>query len=158
MTDQLMVDEPTLPIAHQECETASYTRRFAALILDFSFAGAMASVLPLGVIYNYILPQDFISDFFSSLCRLELIAFVFAYFVLSRYYNNGQTPAKKILGIRTQKLDGSKLRFWEASLDSLGYVWLGFDILGFFFSSHGQRFTQMIIKTKVVRVVERPLV
>ncbi len=124
------------------------------IIIDLIVLWLLAQVLPFTFLYYKILPEDFTSRVLEILARAEIYLLTPGYFVLLRACWNGQTLGKRVLGLRTVSCDGSRLRFWQAVVDPLGYlVWPLDFLVGALFSSNGhKRMTQIFAGTTVIKV------
>jgi len=133
-------------------EPASWTTRFFAIILDLIILWIICLVLPLNWIYFDLLPEDYISNTWAFFTNLECAIVGPFYFIGFRFWRSGQTLGKRVMCIRTIKIDGKKLSILDAFLDCLGYVIWPFDwLLGIFFSKRGyQRLTQIFAETTVI--------
>lgn len=85
-----------------------------------------------------------------------LVAYI--YFTLFFFFK-GQTPGKRMLGLKVVKRDGSKLTFWEAFERSHGYTCsLLLLFMGFFqvlWDKHSLTMHDKIAETRVIRIRKR---
>jgi len=86
---------------------------------------------------------------------VQEILVAYTYFTLFFFFK-GQTPAKRMLGLKVVKRDGSKLNLWEAFERSHGYACsLLLIFMGFFqvlWDKHSLTMHDKIAETKVIRV------
>jgi len=86
---------------------------------------------------------------------VQEILVAYTYFTLFFFFK-GQTPAKRMLGLRVVKRDGSKLTLWEAFERSHGYTCsLLLLLMGFFqvlWDKHSLTMHDKIAETEVIRL------
>ena len=89
---------------------------------------------------------------------VQEILVAYTYFTLFLFFK-GQTPAKRMLGLKVVKRDGSKLTFWEAFERSHGYTCsLLLVFMGFFqvlWDKHSLTMHDKIAETRVIRIRKR---
>jgi uncharacterized RDD family membrane protein YckC len=142
---------------------ASFSRRAAAMALDFSIAGGIflvATVLgglllvKAGVLDadgDYNLSLGFNRNWYSGI-------WLALYFGPGLYLGNGQTPGKRLMKIRVVSLLHERIGFWHAIERALGYGASALEAgMGFFqyFWSENRRTTHDRIADTIV-VDERP--
>lgn len=94
---------------HESYETAplaSIGTRFGALVIDTIILGIIAGLLFAG------LKED-------SFAFNLLVTAAYQWFFLTNW--DGQTPGKRLLGIRVVKLDGSRVNGTDALIRAVGY-------------------------------------
>lgn len=141
----------------REYAVAGWLERLFAIIIDLIILALINSVLPFGIIYYRLLPDSYENSFLEFLCNFETFILAPAYFILMRYFGDGQTLGKRLLSLRTVSIHGRKLKLWEAFMDCLGYIIWPIDFfIGFILSTGGdQRMTQLFSQTIVVRNTTR---
>jgi len=86
---------------------------------------------------------------------LQEILIIYTYFTLFIYFR-GQTPGKKLLGLKVVKRDGSKLSLWEAFERTHGYAYsASLLLIGFLqvlWDKHSLTMHDKIAGTEVIRV------
>ncbi len=102
-----------------------------------------------------------------SLALSAFIAYLtwFGYYIAFEIFWNGQTPAKRLFGLRVMRIDGTPvtpqaifIREFLRLVDALPICIFGYSVAGFvaFFNPYGQRIGDMLAGTFVVK--ERPTV
>jgi uncharacterized RDD family membrane protein YckC len=142
---------------------ASFSRRAAALALDFGIAGAVFLLAVLGGGYllvesgvlnpdgDYNLTLGFNRNWYSAI-------WLAVYFGAGLYLGKGQTPGKRLLKIRVVSLRHERIGFWHALERALGYGASALEAgMGFFqyFWGENRRTTHDRIADTIV-VDERP--
>src|SRR5437879_5038820 len=121
---------------------AKWLPRLGAIIIDLLLLLLVEAVLPFHLLHQAASESETPGPVWNLFARWEALVIGPAYFVGCRYWARGQTLGKRALGLRTVRLDGSRLTFVDAVVDCLGYVIWPFDVLiGVVFSpTGGQRF------------------
>lgn len=139
-----------------ELETAGFWVRFAAYLVDSLILGVAMTIL--------IVPAMFVAGRFllenpglMMLLYLVVMALALAY-PLWFWATSGQTPGKKVLGLKVIREDGVEPLGWgTAGMRMLGYVvsgmilYIGFLMIGF--SKDKKGLHDIIAKTRVVKLV-----
>jgi uncharacterized RDD family membrane protein YckC len=146
-----------------EYELANTGQRVAAALIDG------IALLVLSIILNYTQLAFFSRADAGTLSVVNLVIRLpwVIYFPLVEYFTNGQSLGKYVLGIRVVSLDGDTPGFKEIfarwafrgdfvliSLDGTAFLWLGFGILGAFYSfisEKNQRLSDVMAKTVVIK-------
>src|SRR5688572_3311931 len=140
-----------------EYQLAGIGSRFAAVALDhiFQFLGWLAIV----IIYTNVITGGVVE--FSAILTVAVFLLVFAYFVLFEWLGGGQTPGKKIMGLRVMYEDGRPVDFAASAIrnvlrlaDFLPAVY-GLGVTVMFISPKSQRLGDLAGGTIVV--IERPV-
>ena len=137
---------------------ASFGKRALAFSIDFFAAVALFLIV--------VLPAAMLADnmgFLSGDVHLDfnfhewysLIALVL-YFGLATYWGKGQTPGKRLCGIRVVSLVEPRITLWTAMERALGYgasaLELGFGFLQYFLHPNARTVHDRIAETIVVEV------
>lgn len=93
-------------IYYEEAPLASIGTRFAAIAIDSILLGIVAGILFAGL-------QE------TSLIFDILVTAAYQWFFLTSW--DGQTPGKRLMGIRVVKLDGSRVTGTDALIRAVGY-------------------------------------
>ncbi|MFN7983369.1 MAG: RDD family protein [Vicinamibacterales bacterium] len=146
---------------------ASFSRRGAALAVDFALAGALflptalltlRGLLAFGVLladHDYHAELNFFDNWYS-------LAWLVLFFGLSNHVGNGQTLGKKLFGLRAVSLVHQRLQGWPAIERALAYgasaLELGFGFLQYFLHPNRQTVHDRIAETIVTdeRVARNP--
>lgn len=106
---------------------------------------------------------DGLSGLYLSLIAIFLFLISFGYFIFFELFWNGQTPGKKIFGLKVRRLQGHPLDFFGALLrnilrvvDMLPFLYLAGLITAFFHPS-GRRIGDIVAGTIVIRESRRKL-
>lgn len=98
-------------------EPVSLSRRFFAYLIDW-YVGALATTLPVSVVASKLfgdMTKQNIVEFtapWGIVAGLAALVFAFAYYVLiPRFVWRGQTPAKRLLGVKIVRSDGDDVDF-----------------------------------------------
>lgn len=140
---------------------ASFQSRFFAFALDFVIAFIVFTAGIIGV--GRMLAK---TGWVKGHVHLEFnfehwysLVFLVLYFGLSTYFGNGQTPGKKLLGIRVVSLAGEKLTLWQSIERALGYgasaLEFGFGFVQYFIHPNNRTVHDRIAETIVVRQNKR---
>jgi uncharacterized RDD family membrane protein YckC len=128
---------------------AGFVTRAAAFAADRAIVFGITFVFLF--VIQYFLNLFLIDDWLDSLIQGETISMLIAVLLSSAGINlivsiiydisfwmlSGQTPGKRILGVRVMRADGERLRlrnailrqigYWISSIFFLGYIWILFD-------------------------------
>ena len=122
---------------------AGFFSRAAAYAIDRAIVFGIAFVIM--AVAQYFLNLFMIDQWFANLAGAETTHLIIAFLlssaginlIISIFYNigfwmlSGQTPGKRILGLRVLCVDGERLRFRNAILRQLGYWISSIFFLGF---------------------------
>lgn len=138
---------------------ASFRQRSLALGVDLLIAGSLFMVVPLGILVasrrlgvweptsDVNLQLTFFGNWYS-------IAWLVLYFGLATYFGKGQTPGKRLLGIRVVSLAHERLSFWHSLERALGYgasaLEFGFGFLQYFLHPNRRTVHDRIADTIVI--------
>ena len=140
-----------------EYQLAGIGSRFAAVTLDhlFQFFGWLG----IAIIYTNFIAAGVVE--MSAIITVIVFLFIFAYFLLFEWLSGGQTPGKKIMGLRVMYEDGRPLDFGASAIRNI------LRIADFLPAFYGLGVTVMFINPKVQRlgdlaggtivVIERPI-
>jgi uncharacterized RDD family membrane protein YckC len=141
---------------------ASFTRRAMAIVLDFMFAFLLfiVVVIPGGMLADWLgFGNGDISLKFNFEDWYSLVVLV-AYFALTTYWGRGQTPGKRMMGIRVVSLVHSRLSLWHSIERALGYgasmLEFGFGFAQYFIHPNRRTVHDRIAETVVVRAPRKP--
>ena len=142
----------------------SIGKRFVALLLDSIILAVIGGVF--GAIYGGLFGPDlagydiYDQAYIEAFAEFQLSAMMLGLLINAVYHiyfmtrNNGQTPGKKVLGIRAVKKDGTPFTFIDALLRNvIGYALSSILILGYiwaFIDSEKQGWHDKITGTVVV--------
>lgn len=140
---------------------AHFGRRAIAILLDIVLLTLVTSPLS-GIILSIVAPgfTPTLSNLFAN-TQLLVITLVVLTTIQALYYgyflsqNKGQTPGKKLLGIRVIKRDGSKLTVRDALLRNvigyqLSHIIPGIGFLWMFVDKQSRTWHDMLTNTIVV--------
>lgn len=133
---------------------ATFRARAAAFVLDglLLLAILLAVRLPFGAFANSA-SAGRITVVFDTERLWDLLAVV-AYFALFTWLMSGQTPGKRVLGIRVVSVTHERLTLWQCVERALGYVAstleLGFGFLQYYLHANRQTVHDRIAGTVVV--------
>jgi uncharacterized RDD family membrane protein YckC len=122
---------------------AGFFSRGAAWVIDQAIISTISTVL-LAIIDFFLgllgLTQwlgNLGSDNTTDVLLAALFSVAGIFFVVSIFYNigfwllSGQTPGKRIMGLRVLRADGTRLRFWNALRRQIGYYISAIFYLGY---------------------------
>jgi len=144
---------------------AGFGPRFLAQLIDGLIQGAIAFVLVLVVIifatFSMVADPTTGATVMLLLIILSVILTTLGYFIIFETIWNGQTPGKRITGIRVVKRGGLPLTFTDALLRNLirivdnlpSYGLVG--LISFFSTRNQQRLGDLVADTVVVREFKR---
>lgn len=142
---------------------ASFRARLAAFAIDISVV-----CLVCGAIEIYLeLPDLLLEIGLGAKANVEVNPFhswsliiLAIYFGLTTYLGHGQTPGKRLLGIRVVSLSHGHLSLWHAVERALGYgaslLEGGFGFMQYFIHPNRQTVHDRIAETIVVKVPKAP--
>ena len=140
---------------------ATIGKRFLAMLIDALILGLIGGVY--GALFGPALPEtatldellvldQFVQFQMSAMVVSVLISAVYHIYFMTR--TNGQTPGKRMLGIRVVKKDGAPITFIDALLRNvIGYTLSGIFALGYIwalFDSEKQTWHDKIAGTVVI--------
>ncbi len=133
-----------------EYDVARLLDRFLALLIDFVILGIVLTIISLFVAATPV--------FGTVVTYFLLIPIVLFYSFTFEWLMNGQSPGKKVLGIKVVKLSGDQptlndylIRWAFRSID----IWFSLGTLGGLFissSTKGQRLGDLVADTAVIKV------
>jgi uncharacterized RDD family membrane protein YckC len=141
-------------------ELASFSRRAAAILIDFVLAAALFVVLvgPAGTLWERLHPGThlrIVLAFGGGKSNWYSIIFLTAYFSLAVFLTNGRPPGKRLCGIRIVSTAHARISLWHAFERALGYAVsageLGLGFLQYFTASNCRTTHDRIADTIVVR-------
>ncbi len=133
--------------------------RFLAWMVDASLIVvlAMSAAVFLGVL------EQGREGLGSALMFLAVFALTWAYFLLFEWLWRGQTPGKRLLGIRVIRWRGTAVSFWQSAVRNIlrfvdaplipGFYWLGFAVAAC--NRESRRLGDLAAGTLVVHVDRR---
>lgn len=136
---------------------ASFARRATAILLDFliAFLLFIGIAIPGGMIADSL---GFGNGDVSLRFNLEewySLIFLVAYFALATFWGSGQTPGKRVMGIRVVSLVHSRLSLWHSIERAFGYgaslLEFGFGFAQYFIHPNRRTVHDRIAETIVVR-------
>jgi len=138
---------------------ASFSRRAAAIVIDFVAVFALAAVIaqPVGSLWERTHPGTNLKIVlaFGPEANWYSIAAVATYFTLSVFATNGLTLGKRLCGIRIVSTVHERISLWHALERALGYVVsageLGLGFVQYFTTSNCRTTHDRIAQTIVVR-------
>jgi uncharacterized RDD family membrane protein YckC len=143
---------------------ASFSRRAAALLIDFFAAGFafLAVTVGGGVLASRLglmtLERD-VNLRFTFFENWYSIIWLVGYFALSTYFGNGQTLGKRLCRIRVVSLAHERLGFWHALERALGYgasaLEAGFGFFQYFLRDDRRTVHDRIAETIVIAAPRR---
>jgi uncharacterized RDD family membrane protein YckC len=151
------------PAALAGVPLASFTRRAIALAIDFLSAGVAFLALLVGggmlaVRLGLIAPERDISLRLTFFGNWYSVIWLVVYFALGTWLGNGQTPGKRLCGIRVVSLVHEHIGFWHSVERALGYgasaLEAGFGFFQYFLRVDRRTVHDRIAETIVV--AERP--
>jgi uncharacterized RDD family membrane protein YckC len=159
LDDELVVETPERVELHYVL--ANIGNRFLAAIIDHIFQGVAIVVL-------FIVVGELISTWgklfsmglwMAALSVLTAFLIVWGYFVLFETFWRGQTPGKRIMGLRVIRDDGRPVRFFEAfvrnilrlTIDILPPVSFAVGVVSTIFSGKSKRVGDYVAGTVVVK-------
>lgn len=168
INEQLIVRTPENIRLHYDI--AGLGSRFFAQIIDY----AIQSILLVAFTKPFYqwklesiaeLPErlDGLSSLYLSILALFIFLITFGYYIFFEFFWDGQTPGKKILGLKVRRVGGYPLDFLGAFLRNILRVvdiLPSFYIVGFlsaFFNSSGRRIGDLVAGTIVIRESRRRL-
>jgi len=141
---------------------ATFRRRLAAFALDWVFLFLLWLLAVLGVGAVLIksgllhLEHNTVISSNKGIGKWTFLPASLLYFALTTWHWDGQTPGKRLLGIRVLSLHGTRLHLWTSLERFLGYgasmLEFGFGFLQFFLHPNRQTVHDRIAETIVVRV------
>ena len=146
---------------------AGFGPRFLALVVDSliqAAAGTVLAVMMMAVTMSISNLESGLAMFFIALVSVLLVILIWlGYFVIFEYIWNGQTPGKRITGIRVVKRGGLPLNLRDVILRNLlrladylpshGLV----GMISFFASRSQQRLGDLVADTVVIKEFSRQL-
>ena len=145
---------------------ASFRRRMAAFALDWVilFFGWLLAILGVGAVLIKSgllhLEHNTVISINKGIGKWTFLPASLLYFALTTWRWDGQTPAKRLLGIRVLSLHGPHLHLWTCLERFLGYgasmLEFGFGFLQYFLHPNRQTVHDRIAETIVVRVAPTP--
>jgi uncharacterized RDD family membrane protein YckC len=153
-------DERALaPMSHLG-QYAGFVTRLVSFVIDRALVGVVAFVTLQSI--DYVLGAFQINQllgFWDMTWRGRSILVAAIYVILTVCYDigfwllAGQTPGKRVMGVRVLRSDGSRLRFGNAVRREIGYVLSGILFLGYLwilFDNRRQGFHDKLAGTIVV--------
>lgn len=142
-----------------EFELAGIGNRFAAMVVDYLFIAILTTIIYLiAAIVGFIIKEAF-GDISGYLLAIVAVAIFFldfnGYFILFEYFWSGQTPGKRLLGIRVIRENGQPVGFLEVFIRNI--IRIVDLILGpyfILFSKKEKRFGDYAIGTIVIKEKE----
>jgi uncharacterized RDD family membrane protein YckC len=128
---------------------AGFFSRWAAFVLDRFIAFGIAFVILL--VLDYFANLFHFEEWLESLSQRAMVTAALAlvvltlgiYLLVSTVYDigfwllSGQTPGKRVLGVRVMRADGTRLKlgnalvrevgYWVSAISFLGFIWILFD-------------------------------
>jgi uncharacterized RDD family membrane protein YckC len=144
-----------------QVELANAGSRSLAILVDIGAAGLLLfMVYALTILLAHNMVDDWLTKASSEALQILLILFIFGfqwcYFNIFEWIWNGQTPGKRLLGLRVIKVDGSPvsgvdvlLRNLSRPIDTLGPMGL-IGLLMIFVTRRAQRLGDLMARTLVI--------
>ncbi len=134
---------------------ASFGRRFAAFVLDMAVVAGAYTLVGLPGAVRHRTPGGPLTVHFNPFHGLWGPIALVLYFALATYIGRGQTPGKRLLGIRVVSTAHEHLSLWHCVERSLGYaasaLEAGFGFLQYFIHPNRRTVHDRIAETVVVR-------
>ena len=137
-------------------ELASFRTRAIAIMVDF-FCGALVFV-PIGIAVGKLMELAGYKNIHIELNFFEnwySIIYLALWFGLCNYFGNGQTPGKRLVGIRAVSLVHHRLSLWHSMERALGYgastLELGFGFVQYFIHPNRRTVHDRVAETIVIR-------
>lgn len=106
-----------------EFELAGIGNRFAAMIVDYLLIAVILAIIYVFCAILVFIFKDIISDISEKIAAIMLLATFFVgfngYFIIFEYLWSGQTPGKRLLGIRVIRENGQPVGFMEVFLRNI---------------------------------------
>jgi uncharacterized RDD family membrane protein YckC len=138
---------------------APFSRRAAALTIDFAIAGTLFLLLVITV-GNAVLrtglirPEHDINLHLNFFENWYSIVWLVGYFASTTYLGDGRTPGKRLMRIRIVSLVDERVSLWQAVERALGYgasaLEFGFGFLQYFIHPNRRTVHDRIAETIVV--------
>lgn len=138
---------------------ALFRQRALSILLDFILAGALFLIVPGGILLaltktgiwtpaaNVKVELNFFGNWYS-------IAWLVLYFGFATYLGKGQTPGKRVTGIRVVSLVHDHLSLWHSIERALGYgasaLEFGFGFIQYFIHPNRRTVHDRIAETIVI--------
>lgn len=138
------------------CRLASFQRRAIAFAVDLVIFNlvAAAGTVPWRIATSHPGATLGAKVKVVGLDTWWALAIVVAYFGILTYFGRGQTPGKRLLGIRVVSLVHDRISLWQSIERALGYaasaLELGFGFLQYFIHPNAQTVHDRIAETIVV--------
>ena len=142
-----------------EFELAGIGNRFAALLIDTMIITLITFIIAISSIILYFIFKDMF-DIINSTIRAIIIIIMFVlwsngYFILFEYFWSGQTPGKRLLGIRVIRENGQPVGFLEVFIRNvIRYIDILVGPYFILFSKREKRLGDFAIGTIVVKEKE----
>jgi uncharacterized RDD family membrane protein YckC len=149
---------PALPLASDPAAypLASFGRRAAAWLIDFSIVAIIALSLELALALRSA--SSAVTVHFSPAHSVGDIALLVGYFGLATYLGKGQTPGKYLLKLRVVSVTHGHLSLWHCVERALGYgasaLEAGFGFWQYFVHPNHQTVHDRIAETIVLDLRE----
>jgi uncharacterized RDD family membrane protein YckC len=106
-----------------EFELAGIGNRFAAMLLDYFIIGLLTLLVYIVMGTIFILFEDIMSQLSNYIISILMVAIFFlnfnGYFIIFEYLWKGQTPGKRLLGIRVIRDNGQPVGFLEVFIRNI---------------------------------------
>jgi uncharacterized RDD family membrane protein YckC len=164
--DELVIETPErVELYYMRAQIGN---RFLAALLDHIIQFTLVALIVLALVVTVGSLEDAwksLSNWAIALAILAVFLILAGYFVIFETLWNGQTPGKRIFGLRVIREDGRPIRFYEATVRNL--IRFGIDamplvpfplysigIMSVFFSARSKRLGDYVAGTVVIRESE----
>jgi uncharacterized RDD family membrane protein YckC len=139
-----------------EYTLADLGSRVGAAAIDLLIQTIIFVLIGISILVVFLVSPEFWSEYYGWIIGIALILFFlvqFGYFILLELNTNGRTIGKKVLKIRTIRMNGQSITIGHSVIRNLFRVFIdsmGFGVVFIFFNKQRRRIGDMVASTIVV--------